>query len=157
MVSLRPSVALASIVVVVAAACSDATGGGPGPLDVSVALARSTIARGDTTHLTATIHNMSTRSVTFNNVCAFDVRVLPVGDTPDLRPRPRICIAIYGPVTLAPSETVVWTLLFDATAEQCTGSICVWDHLPVGHYQVWGVLNYAEGPGVSAPVPLEIR
>ncbi len=100
---------------------------------------------------------MSTRSVTFNNVCAFDVRVLPVGDTPDLRPRQRICIAIYAPVTLAPSETVVWTLLFDATAEQCTGSICVWDHLPVGHYQVWGVLNYAEGPGVSAPVPLEIR
>src|SRR5207247_1960009 len=78
MVSLRHSVALASIVVIVAAACSDATG--PGPLDVSVALARSTIARGDTTHLTATVHNISTRSVTFNNVCAFDVRVLPVGE-----------------------------------------------------------------------------
>ena len=155
MVSLSQRVALASIVVIVAAACSDPTA--PGPLDVSVALARSTIVRGDTTHLTAIIHNISTRAVTFNNVCAFDVRVLPVGDTPDLRPRQRICIAIYAPVTLAPSETVVWTLLFDATAEQCHGSICMWDRLPVGNYRVWGVLNYAEGPGVSAPVPLRIQ
>jgi len=137
------------------AACSDATA--PGPLAVTVDLARSTIARGDTTHLTATIHNISTRPVTFNNVCAFDVRVQPVGDTPDLLPRQRICIAIYAPVTLAPSESVVWTLLFDAMAEQCHGSICMWEHLPVGDYHVWGVLNYAEGPAVSAPVPLEVR
>lgn len=155
MVSLRQCIALGSGVVIVAAGCRDATG--PGPLDVRVALARSTIARGDTTHLTATIHNSSTRSITFNNVCAFDVRVLPVGDTPDLRQRHLICIAIYAPVTLAPAETVEWTLLFDATAEQCHESICIWDRLPVGHYQVWGVLNYAEGPGVSAPVPLSIQ
>lgn len=139
----------------VLAACSDATA--PGPLDVSVALARSTIAHGDTTHLTASIHNISTRSVTFNNVCAFDVRVVAVGDTPDLRPRQRICIAIYAPVTVAPSDTLVWTLLFDATAEQCHGSLCFWDRLPAGDYRVWGVLNYAEGPGVSAPVPLRIQ
>lgn len=150
----REGVALAAILAV-AAACNDVTA--PGPLDVSVALARSTIARGDTTHLTATIHNISARPVTFNNVCAFDVRVIPVGDTPDLRPRQRVCIAIYAPVTIAPSQTVAWTLLFDATAEQCHGSICTWDHLPVGNYRVWGVLNYADGPGVSAPVPLEVR
>ena len=155
MVSLRQGVALASIVVIVAAACRDATG--PGPLDVSVALARSTIARGDTTHLTATIRNIGTRPITFNNVCAFDVRVVPVGDTPDLRPRQRICIAIYAPVTVAPSDTLVWTLLFDATAEQCHGSLCFWDRLPAGDYRVWGVLTYAEGPGVSAPVPLRIQ
>src|SRR5881394_1607617 len=147
MVSLRHSVALVSLVVIVAAACNDATA--PGPLDVSVVLARSTIVRGDTTHLTATIHNISTRSVTFNNVCAFDVQVLPVGDTPDLRPRPRICIAIYAPVTIAPSQTVVWTLFFDGTAEQCHGSICMSDRVPIGRYHVWGVLNYAEGPAVS--------
>src|SRR5258705_894501 len=153
MVRLGKRVPLASIVVIVAAACSDVTA--PGPLDVSVALARSTITRGDTTHLTATIHNISTRPVTFNNVCAFDVRVIPVGDTPDLRPRQRVCIAIYAPVTIAPSGTLVWTLRFDATAEQCSGAICRWDQLPVGDYRVWGVLNYAEGPGVSAPVPLE--
>jgi hypothetical protein len=155
MVSFRQRVTLASVVAIVAAACSDATA--PGPLDVSVALARSTIVRGDTTHLTATIRNISTRSVTFNNVCAFDVRGLPVAETPDLRPRQRVCIAIYAPVTLAPSETVVWTLRFDATAEQCSGPICRWDHLPPGNYRVWGVLNYAEGPGVSAPVPLRIE
>lgn len=155
MASLRQRVGLASLGVIVAAACSDVTA--PGPLDVSVALARSTIVRGDTTHLTATIHNISARSVTFNNVCAFDVRVVPVGATPDLRPRQRVCIAIYAPVTIAPGESVVWTLLFDATAEQCHGSVCMWDRLPVGNYRVWGVLSYAEGPGVSAPVPLEIR
>jgi hypothetical protein len=154
MLSLRHRVVLVSIVVI-AAACSDATA--PGPLDVRVALARSTIARGDTTHLTVTIHNISTRSVTFNNVCAFDARALPVGDTPDLRPRPRMCIAIYVPVTVAPSDSAVWTLIFDAMAEQCNGSICIWGHLPAGDYRVWGVLTYAEGPAVSAPVPLRIQ
>lgn len=139
----------------VAAACIDATA--PGPLDVNVALARSTIARGDTTHLTATIHNSSAQPITFNNVCAFDVRVFPVGDAPDLRPRQRACIAIYAPVTVAPSETLIWTLRFDATGEQCSGSTCRWDHLPIGDYRVWGVLTYAEGPAVSAPVPLRIQ
>lgn len=152
---MRQRVALASIVVFVAAACRDATG--PGPLDVGVTLARSTLAPGDTTHLTATIRNIGTRPITFNNVCAFDVRVVPVGETPDLRPRQRVCLAIYAPVTIAPSKTVVWTLLFDATVEQCSGAPCRWDHLPPGDYRVWGVLTYREGPGVSAPVPLRIQ
>src|SRR5258705_12120499 len=121
MVRLGKRVALASIVVIVAAACSDVTA--PGPLDGNVALARSTIARGATTQLTATIHNISTRPVTFNNVCAFYVRVIPVGDTPDLRPRQRVCLALYAPLTIAPSGTLVCTLRFDATAEQCNSAI----------------------------------
>jgi hypothetical protein len=130
----------------------------PGPLHISVTTSRAVITPGDTTHITVTVRNISPSPVTVNLGCAIDVRILEVGDPTDVTdPGPRICIAIYAPVTLEPSETFEQTFLFDAMVGSCTGGTCYRDPFPAGDYVIKGVVFYEKGPAVSDPVPLEIR
>jgi hypothetical protein len=137
-------------------ACSEINA--PGPLQVSVAVHPNTLAPGDTVQIALTVRNISSQPVTFNVVCAIDVRVLPVGDTTDVtKPGPRICIMIYAPVTLAPSEALEQTYPFNALRWTCDAGSCGYAPFPPGSYRVTGVVFYERGPGVSPPIPLEIR
>lgn len=145
-----------SMVVLVLAACSDVTS--PGPLDVSVAVSRSTMSLGDTTEITLTIRNISMQPVTFETICTINVRVLPVGDTTQVTPLLLPCVMMSRQVTLLPADTLTRTFHFDGHEAECTsGYVCGWALLPKGDYFVWGLLDYDQGPGISRPVPLTIQ
>jgi len=138
------------------AACSDITG--PGPLQVSATTSRAVMTPGDTTAITLTVRNISAKPVTFERICAFDVRVLAAGDNTDVTHRaPRMCVAMSWPLTLQPTETFAQTFLFTATVGSCLPGSCYPDPLQAGDYVIKGVLFYEKGPAVSDPVPLEIR
>ncbi len=156
MLRLCRCVALVLLVALIGGACNEIAA--PGPLEVSVTTSRAVITPGDTTQITLTVRNISPQPVTFNIICALDVRVLAVGDPTDVtNPGPRVCIAIYQPVTIEPFKTLEQTFPFDGTAFSCLGGTCRYDPFPAGDYVIKGVVFYEGSPAVSDPVPLEIR
>jgi len=142
------------------AACDVGVGPQNGPLRLTVTVARSVIAVGDTTTVTATLRNLGADSVTLTGgVC--QIRPLPYVAAEASREiiYPKggdwICIEVLTRLTLAPGAEERRTLVVTGAAPPVPLDMAV--PLGRGEYRIYAVLNSPEFPLRAESVLLTVR